>query len=359
VTTDLLDRVRAADIATDRDERPAFDAVLARIAADAAGERPTGGPVVRRPRPGRMIPVGVLATGALTAGLVVVLGTSDDGTLPRIGVLRAAADTAAADPAAGRFSGYVRDEETRLDVGSSPPGPVIRTRTTVRRASATAYDGSIDQVALNRPRRTTPRRSVTPAKGDRPRVARTVRGGRIQVRTTWRRPYGTIFSGALLPGERPTETPTDPTEARRAVASWATRTAPAGGDPAQAKHLKDAYGTDDGTQLALGYATEVLTAPRVAPGVRSAVFDALADVPGVRVDAHATDPAGRPAAALSSVSRRGPSVARYVLYIDPGTARVLGSRDRYAPTDPARGRRVAGRPYVSTSERTTVVHYTD
>ena len=124
--------------------------------------------------------------------------------------------------------------------------------------------------------------------------------------TTERRPYGTLYTGPLPTGGHPAPAPSSAEEVRAAIASWAAAKPPAG-----------------------GYAELVLTAPRVAPDVRAAVYDALRTVPGVEIDAHATDPAGRPAAALISESHDGPTGTRHELLIDPRNSRVLGSRDEF------------------------------
>jgi hypothetical protein len=150
--------------------------------------------------------------------------------------------------------------------------------------------------------------------------------------------------------------PTRPQDARAAVLAWAAGRPPADSAPSETALLRDAYGTEDGTQLALGYASGVLTAPRVAPAVRAAVFAALAEVPGVRVQPRAIDPDGRPAAALTSRSTRGGSVSRFELLVDPETSRVLGTREHYTPSS-ADGSADEANDAGGTGE--SVYHYVD
>jgi hypothetical protein len=97
---------------------------------------------------------------------------------------------------------------------------------------------------------------------------------------------------------------------------------------------------DNGTERALNYAVDVLTAPRVSPDVRAAVYAALGRLTDVRVDPHATDPLGRPAVALTTEIEHGPTHTRFEMLFDPATARVLGERHVYT-VDPGADPRYA------------------
>lgn len=355
--TDLLDRLRAADISPIEADPQPCDESLARIQAlrDARGSH--AAPAHRTRSLRRVVPAGVLATGVLAATLVIVIASPNETALPKLGVLEAAAQTAKENPVAGRFSGYVQVQRTFTPPGK--PAGLLESRTIVRRVSATEFDGTIETTwpVSTTPQPPVPQLAGTPAPDDGGARVTTRRvGDRITDRRTWRRPYGTIFNGALGRGQQPVAAPTDPDEARRAIASWATGKAPAGGDPEEASLLRDAFGSGDGAQLALGYATNVLTAPQVAPQVRAAVYEALAGVPGIRVNAHAIDPAGRPAASLTSENEHG---THSELFIDPDTALVLGTRNRYEATpDAGQARAAADSPTISRGD-SSVFRYAD
>jgi hypothetical protein len=68
--------------------------------------------------------------------------------------------------------------------------------------------------------------------------------------------------------------------------------------------------------------------PEASPELRSALFEAMSLVPGTELDRNATDPSGRPAAAVSLIiEENGPRAQRHEMYFDPEKARVQGFRD--------------------------------
>jgi hypothetical protein len=318
---DILDRLRAADIVADRDEAPPFAETARRIAELRAAPKPK-----RRIR--RVIPLALTATAALAASLAIVTGSDDNHRTTPFGVLQAAAATAGSSSADGIFSGYVKDTRIEIDAVEDVPAQTSLLRETIAPVSATEYEARMN-------------------------------GHEGHPATSERRPYGTLYTGPLPTGGHPAPAPTSAEEVREAIASWAEAKPPAGGDAGVAELLQDAYSRTDGTQLALGYAELVLTAPRVAPGVRAAVYDALRTVTGVEIDAHATDPAGRPAAALISESHHGPTGTRHELLIDPRTSRVLGSRDEFTVAVGANERRAANEPPYGTGSQQTTYRYDD
>ena len=185
-------------------------------------------------------------------------------------------------------------------------------------------------------------------------------GDQVRTTTSWRRPYGTLFSGALAPGEQPAPVPTDPQQARTCGGLVGNRHAAGGRGPqASADLLEDSVGNGDRTQLALSYARMVLTAPRVAPDVRAAVYEALADVPGVQIDPHASDGLGRPAAAIITETAHGPSLTRAELLIDPASARVLAERVVFTVRAGANEHRAPGEPPYGEGTQETTYRYQD
>ena len=75
----------------------------------------------------------------------------------------------------------------------------------------------------------------------------------------------------------------------------------------------------------------MLTAPRVSPDVRSAVYTALSRVAAVKIDPTAKDGLGRPGAALIAEDTDGKSRTRSELLIDPQTSRILAERHVFTP----------------------------
>jgi hypothetical protein len=61
------------------------------------------------------------------------------------------------------------------------------------------------------------------------------------------------------------------------------------------------------------------------PQLRAAVFNALAELPGIEVDTDATDLLGRQGYAIRSIDRKTGSGIEFIF--DPETAKVLAQRD--------------------------------
>jgi hypothetical protein len=108
---------------------------------------------------------------------------------------------------------------------------------------------------------------------------------------------------------------------------------------------------------ALNYAEDVLTAPRVSPDVRAAVYRALSRVGGITVDNHATDPAGRSAAALSAQIDNGLTHTRVELLFDPDSARVLAERVVVTVDAGANNHRPKGEPPYGEGTQVTTYRY--
>ncbi|MDA0179661.1 hypothetical protein OJ997_05090 [Solirubrobacter phytolaccae] len=318
-TPDLLDRLQAVDPAAGDDRAPAWEDTRRRIVTTP---RRTAGW-----RPRRAFALGgAVAALAVTASFVYDSGPAPPDGRPRLGVLEAAAATAASNP---RFSGYTA--ETRLEILAAPEieGHVDLSWTIVRPVSETEYEARMESL------RPVPEQPIEPPPGsaipELPGVKRTERreGDQIRDITTWRQPYGTVFQGIpafFRPGstEGPVTVPTDPDAVAAAVAAWAAGRVPAGLHPEQADLIQEAGRSP--IARALIYAGNVLTAPRVAPDVRAAVYRALSRVPAVKVDPTAKDAFGRPGAALIAEDSDGPSHTRSELLIDPKTSRILAER---------------------------------
>ena len=348
--SDPLDELLAANIEPGPDQAPPLSETLRRIEVRRGR---------RRRHHGRLVLAGASVFAAVAASLVVA---SQQGGSSSLGVLQAAAATAKADPPAARFTGFEAETTVKIDASSEIEASIEHSWKIVRPLSDTEFEGQL--VSLSP--------APSPALEKRLREANQGGGGVVvtdgtvttervgdQVRRTssWRRPYGTLFSGALAPGEKPARVPTDPQKAREAVASWATGQAPAGEEPSLGNLLRESVGNDDHTQLALSYARMVLTAPRVAPDVRAAVYEALAKVPGVRIEPHATDSLGRPAAALITQTEHGPSSTRAELLIDPSTAQVLADRAVFTVRPGANAHRPPNTgPYSEGSQETTYTY---
>jgi hypothetical protein len=362
---DPLDELLAANIEPGPEQAPPLIETLQRIEATRTRRRrfTTGRPA--RTRPGRRVALaGASVFIAIAASLVVVSGSAQHGATVPLGVLQAAAATAKADPPSARFAGYTAATTVQITASPEIAGSTERSWKIVRPLSDTEFEGQL--VSLTPAPSPELEKRLREANDGKGGGAITVPDGTVtteregdQVRrtSTWRRPYGTLFSGALAPGEHPALVPTDPQQAREAVASWATGEPPAGEEASVANLLRDSVGNGDRTQLALSYARMVLTAPRVAPEVRAAVYEALEKVPGVRIDPHATDGLGRPAAALITETEHGPSPTRSELLIDPSTARVLAERSVFTVRPGANAHRPAGQgPYGEGSQETTYTY---
>jgi hypothetical protein len=360
-STDPLDELLAANIEPGPDQAPPLAQTLQRIEA-------TGGRRRRGRRPRRTIALaGVSAAVVAAASLAVVSGSSEQGGPTPLGVLQAAAATAKADPPSARFAGYVAETTVETQGSSELEPSTARTWTIVRPVSDIEFEGQfVSLVPVPSSQLKKRMREVADANAKqrtpRPSTDGTLttkrEGDQVRYTVSWRRPYGTLFWGALAPGQRPAPVPTDPQQARRAVASWATGRPPAGEDAGLADLLRESAGNGDSTQLALSYARIVLTAPRVAPDVRAAVYEALAEVPGVEIDSHASDGLGRPAAAIITETAHGPSRSRSELLIDPKSARVLAERTVFTVHAGANAHRPPNEPPHSEGSQETTYRYT-
>jgi hypothetical protein len=363
---DPVDELLAANIEPGPDQAPPLAQTLERIEA-TGGRRSARTRRVRRPRR-TIVLAGVSAAAAVAASLAVVSGSSEQGGSAPLGVLQAAAATAKANPPSARFAGYVAETTVEIEGSSEVEPSTTRTWTIVRPVSDTEFEGQLVSLApVPSPELKKRMREVEEANAKRgtprPWTGGTVttrrEGDQVRHTVSWRRPYGTLFWGALAPGERPAPVPTDPQQARRAVNSWATGEPPAGEYSGLADLLRDSVGNGDRTQLALSYARMVLTAPRVAPDVRAAVYEALAEVPGVKIEPHATDRLGRPAAAIITETAHGPSLTRSELLIDPAAARVLAERHVFTVRPGANAHRPANEPPYSEGSQETTYRYQD
>jgi hypothetical protein len=348
-TPDVLERLRAANLAPGDDPAPAWETTRRRLVA----------PPRRRPR--RVILVGATAaTIALAASFVISSGSSPEHHAP-LGVLQAAAATAAINPPAARFSGYTAETRVDLHATSESPGTAETSWKVVRPVSATEFEGRLEVL---RPIRHTP---IPP--GPRARVTPGVRhssqreGDQIRDTMSWRQPYGTLFQGVPAffgPGaenEPPVTVPTDPLEAATAVAAWAAGRVPAGVHPRLADLIRESGRSP--IAEALNYAEDVLTAPRVSPAVRAAVYQALGRLAEVRVASGTTDPLGRPAAALIAEDDDGPTHTRAELLIDPKSSRVLAQRSVFTVNPGANEHRPAGEPPYGEGSQQTTYRYGD
>jgi hypothetical protein len=357
-TPDLLDRLRAANIVPDDDPAPPWEQTRQQLVSAPAAN----GGASWRPR--RVLLVGgTVATIAVTASLVVNSGSSRPDGMSPVGVLEAAAATAAKNPPSARFSGYTAETRVEVRATSEWPGTVQRTWKVVRPVSSTEFEGRIESL------RPVPNAPAERPPGPQPTVLddgvqRFLRreGDQIRLIMRWRQPYGTMFQGVPAffdPGstERPVEVPTDPEEAAAAVASWAAGRVPEGAHPQLADLIREAGRSP--IAEALSYAQDVLTAPRVSPDVRAAVYEALSRLAGVRVDPDATDALGRPAAALIAEDHDGPTHTRSELLIDPETSRVLGERHVFTVDPGANARRPAGEPPYGEGSQETTYRYDD
>jgi hypothetical protein len=348
-TPDVLDRLRTANLVPDDDPAPPLAPVLRRLDTS------------RRPRPWRSAPrrfamlAGAAAVAAVGVSVVAASGPSRHGGAAPLGVLQVAAARAEANAGATRFSGYVA--ETVLDL----KGVTDRTWKVIRPVSDTEFEGRLEK----------PHRAPTPeqermarelAEANKGRFVQTDgrhtsrrEGDQIREIYSWQRPYGTIFNGGLAPGEQPARVPTDPTAAANTVAALAAGEMPANIEKSYAGLLEDAAPFPLGR--ALNYAEDVLTAPRVSPDVRAAVYRALSGVAGITVDDHATDPAGRSAAALTAQLDKGPAHTRVELLFDPDSALVLAERVVFTADAGADDHRPKGEPPYGEGTQVTTYRY--
>ena len=298
---------------------------------------------------------GTATVAAIAVSVVGASGPPQPGGSPPLGVLQAAAARAEANAGATRFSGYVA--ETVVDV----TGLTERSWKVIRPISDTAFEGRLETL----------HRAPTPEQERQDRELAESNQGKFihsdgrhtsrregnQIREIyrWQRPYGTIFNGALGPGEQPARVPTDPTVAANTVAALAAGESPADIEKTYADLLEDAAPFPLGR--ALNYAEDVLTAPRVSPDVRAAIYRALSRVAGITVDDHATDPAGRPAAALRAQIDNGPTHTRVELLFDPDSALVLAERIVFTVDVGANDHRPNGEPPYGEGTQVTTYRY--
>jgi hypothetical protein len=70
---------------------------------------------------------------------------------------------------------------------------------------------------------------------------------------------------------------------------------------------------------------EILANPLASPKLRGAAYKIAAELEGVEISEHLTDPIGRPATAIALCSTAIP--ARYEVFFDPATSATLGTRE--------------------------------
>jgi len=139
-------------------------------------------------------------------------------------------------------------------------------------------------------------------------------------------PAGTVHIGytgpqpVLTEGPDPSSTgawfsalPTDPTALRAELLSIAKQQGAAAGKELPSS-LEPAMTDDD---YVYEEANALLWSPLVQPALRSALYQVLAQTPGVSVDSKATDPAGRPAIAMSRSGNPVAVIAGQVVHVTP------------------------------------------
>ena len=220
-TPDLLDRLQAVNPAAGDDPPPAWEDTRRRLA-----------PAPRTLwRPRRVLVLGgAVAAIAVTATFIV--DSSDAPRRAPLGVLEAAAATAATD---ARFSGYTA--ETHVDIRTPDgPGTDETSWTIVRPVSSTEYEARQESLrpVPKKPIELPPGAAIPTLEG----VERFERreGDQIRDITRWRQPYGTMYQGIpafFPPGskEPAVPVPTDPDVAAAAVAAWAADRVPEGLHP--------------------------------------------------------------------------------------------------------------------------------
>jgi hypothetical protein len=339
---DVLDRLRAANLVPHDDPTPSLAPVLRRIATPRATR-------TRRPAARRIAMLaGAAAAAAIAVAIVAASGPSRPGGSAPLGVLQVAAASAQANARAAQFSGYVAETAVRIHA-PGVPATTERSWRTIKPISDTEFEGRLESVS-SRSGQSPPLSS-----GDGAQVTRRRVDGQERVGVSWRRPYGTIFNGAVAPGEQPARVPSDPTEAANAVAALAAGTMPGDIDKGFADLLRESAPFALGRTL--NYAEDVLTAPRVSPDVRAAVYRALSKVDGIRVDDNATDPAGRPASALIAQIDDKPEHTQVALLFDPDSARVLAERVTFTVDPSANDHRPAGDGPYGEGSQVTTYHY--
>ncbi|MDA0168849.1 hypothetical protein OJ998_07105 [Solirubrobacter taibaiensis] len=344
---DLLDRLNAVNPAPDEDTAPPWEDTRRRL---APAPRTTW-------RPRRVLVLGGTVAALAVAATFIV----DSGETPRqapLGVLEAAAATAATSE---RFSGYTA--ETRVDIQAPGTRGTDETSwTIVRPVSSTEYEARQESLrpVPEKPIELPPGAAIPELEG----VERFERreGDQIRDITRWRQPYGTMYQGIpafFPPGskEPPVPVPTDPDVAAATVAAWAADRVPEGLHPEMASLIQEAGRSPIARTLI--YAGNVLTAPRVEPDVRAAVYRALSRVAAVKIDPTAKDAFGRPGAALTAEDTDGKSRTRSELLIDPKTSRILAERHVFTPEPGVNENRGKNEPPYGEGSQETTYRYTD
>jgi hypothetical protein len=152
--------------------------------------------------------------------------------------------------------------------------------------------------------------------------------------TTYQQPYqGTNAPSTLTEGPDPTSTeawytalPTNPTALRAQLLTIAEQQATASFNELQQQAAKVGRVIPPGPALSdddyvYEEADDLLWSPLVQPPLRSALYKVLAGTSGVTVNPNATDPAGRPAIAMTRQDNGVPSSA--TTYEDPTSGAVL------------------------------------
>ena len=346
-TPDLLDRLQAVNPAAGDDPAPAWEDTRRRLA-----------PAPRTLwRPRRVLVLGA-AVAAVAVTATFIVDSSDAPRRAPLGVIEAAAATAATD---ARFSGYTA--ETHVDIRTPDgPGTDETSWTIVRPVSSTEYEARQESLrpVPKKPVELPPGAAIPTLEG----VERFERreGDQIRDITRWRQPYGTMYQGIpafFPPGskEPAVPVPTDPDVAAAAVAAWAADRVPDGLHPEMASLIQEAGRSPIARTLI--YAGNVLTAPRVDPDVRSAVYRALSRVAAVKVDPTAKDRFGRPGAALVAEDTDGKSRTRSELLIDPATSRILAERHIFTPEPGVNENRGKNEPPYGEGSQETTYRYTD
>jgi hypothetical protein len=172
-----------------------------------------------------------------------------------------------------------------------------------------------------------------------------LRGGTPSLRRAWRKELGVVGVDALIdpvpflyPEAWYASLPTDPTALRAKLlpigvfvvsTQLGTMASTAAVKAALNQHHGSISGATSPTSAAVREddvyeaASDLLRSPLVQPALRSALYKVLATTSGVSLDAHATDPAGRPAVAMSRTYSQDGQRLRSITYENPTTGAVL------------------------------------
>jgi hypothetical protein len=345
----IMRQLRDANPAPDLARPADADEQFARIVAQPGDPRLT---LPRRPpirerlgalRQGFAARTAILMIGATAMAAVIVAVTqAGSPTTAQARVLyRLAADSAKATPFTGR---YVILPET--DTYGDLPGQTekITSVDDTRTGADTVYSSNLD-----------------------------LRDGTPAMRRAWRKELGVVGVDALIdpvpflyPEAWYASLPTDPTALRAkllpigvfvvsqqlgTVASTAAVKAALnqnhGSISAATSPTSAAVREDDIYEAA----SDLLRSPLVQPVLRSALYKVLATTSGVSVDAHATDPAGRPAIAMSRRYSQNGEQLQSITYEDPTTGAVLAqTSSQYGANAPVTGTSTAiYQPVTSTN----------